>query len=772
MKILYIARERAAAVLAAQALRGIAQNVTLTFAPTLSSALHWIHGTDTTAAVIVEAEVEGPADRSGRDVLEARLAESQAHHQATLAREARICTALQHRLLEVEAELRNAEERRASETAAAADQLAKRHAEFTASLAQAAHRRDALAEQLSVATALLEETRRGRTADAATAAETLARREAELGSALAERLAGEAAIRTALERDLTESRGESARARRRFLYVLSAHRRRTREGTARLQEALACQGAEAERTLRERAEEIQQVQHERETLQGLLDTTQGQFQRLSAEYEQLRQSLDQVRTAFHTLEQVASEHAIERARLESVVAEREAELSMRTARHLASEQAAQDALTQVQQTSRLAIESKDGEIARLGREIDAIRHELDASQKEKRGQFERAPYGLCLCTRDGVITHVNHSLVRLLGYRRADELRSMDFAATVPEGGGDLRWLIERSVMTGKRESVEATWKTRDRRRVDVRLHALSITDGSVEIVVEDITSLRELEHRLRQAQRMEAVGRLASEVASTCDTLLRDVTENGRQWLTARRTDTSLDPQGELLLGDVTRAASLLRRLVIYGDTQLKALEPVSVQRVLRDLEPVLKRVAGDDIELVLPKTSASVDVDVDVERVQRVLVNVAGYARERMPYGGQVRIDLTTTVLGHRFTAKYPNVRPGPHVLITVSEVRRTARQELPIEIVRSPDAGDGRSPSDRPGVDLGAMLELIGTCGGHVWMEAEPSGNMTLKIHLPKRADDGQTVSAAPVARSNRGRQLARWFRANPPAATARP
>ena len=123
---------------------------------------------------------------------------------------------------------------------------------------------------------------------------------------------------------------------------------------------------------------------------------------------------------------------------------------------------------------------------------------------------------------------------------------------------------------------------------------------------MEDITNLRALEEKLRQARPMEAVGRLATEVAGTCDNVLRDVSQDAQQWLATIDSDTALRHEGERLLHEVTRAAGFLRQLTVYGKKQATALEPIDVNRVLRDLEPVLKRVAGDDIELVLPKTSS----------------------------------------------------------------------------------------------------------------------------------------------------------------------
>jgi signal transduction histidine kinase len=283
-------------------------------------------------------------------------------------------------------------------------------------------------------------------------------------------------------------------------------------------------------------------------------------------------------------------------------------------------------------------------------------------------------------------------------------------------------------------------------------LLAIPAASESIEIVVEDITQLRALEDRLHQAQRMEAVGRLASEVAGTCDSLLRDVSQDARQWLETIDRNSAVRHQGEVLIEEMARGAGFLRQLAVYG-TRQASLEPTDVNRVLRDLEPVLKRIAGDNIELVLPKASSPVNVDVEAERVERVLVNVAGYSRARMPLGGRLTIELATVVIGREFVAKYPNVRPGDHVLITVSEMHGESRSGIPIgsrSEAAKPNAM--RSESDRPGVDLGVLQGLIRDCGGHLWMRADPTGDMVLKMRLPQRVPDGP----AP------GRSVAGWFR----------
>jgi hypothetical protein len=130
-------------------------------------------------------------------------------------------------------------------------------------------------------------------------------------------------------------------------------------------------------------------------------------------------------------------------------------------------------------------------------------------------------------------------------------------------------------------------------------------------------------------------------------------------------------------------------------------------------------------------------------------------------MPFGGRLKIELDTTVLNRRFLAKYPNVRPGAHALITVVEVKGAERPAAIGHPNEPADPNAGKSASDKPGVDLGALLGLIGDCGGHVWMSAEPPGNMVLKIHLPQRASEGLTDPPTPEGQPVRGGAMARWF-----------
>jgi hypothetical protein len=335
----------------------------------------------------------------------------------------------------------------------------------------------------------------------------------------------------------------------------------------------------------------------------------------------------------------------------------------------------------------------------------------------------------------------------------------VDFTAAVFDAPNVLSWLIEQCVSSRAKESVETTWRRKEGGRLFVRLSGRLLASDVIEIVVDDLTRVRVLQERLGQANRMEAVGRLASEVAVTCGNLLSDIHEKGREWLTTDSGDIDSRQQGELLFDEVGRAAGLLQQLAECGDEQARTPMLVDLNTLIHDLEPVLKRVAGGAVEVQLRDTGSPLTVDVGTDRVERLLVNLASYGRERMPFGGRLKIELGTSVVDRRFAAKHPNVRLGRHALITVTETRGTE--------ANTPQVRDGSASRNargnatpRPGVDFGTLQGLVNECGGHLWMKVQPPGDMVAKIRLPLSSPSDQALTRSVTVRG-RDRTTVRWF-----------
>jgi hypothetical protein len=732
------------------------------------------HAADLSAAAERAAALE---DRLVQEVatrtsLEERLADAQAQYDSATEQAASVG----RQLTETVSALQQVRRDWQSDLDAAAEQMTRYETELRTALADAAAVRSAFEQKLADAGAAHQQAEERAAADLTAAADRYA--------ALDDRLVQEVATRTSLEEKLADA--EAA------LQTAEAHHAQERESLTR---CLAILEAQCDSTTEQAASVERQLTETISALQRVRCDWQSD---VTAAAEQLTRRETELGTALANLAAAAERSAAledrlnqeveTRTRLEDTLAAADAAHQNAENDHEQERQSLTTRLSDLQAQHDTAVAESSRDIARLHAETDRLRRELTAlrtqatslrreadrvtglqqqladSQKKIRRQFERAPYALFECAADGKITRVNHSLVGLLGFRSGTELLRPDVVETIFECPADLHWLLERVELAGKEQSVETRLKAQDGRRLGVRLHALTL-EGSVLIAVEDMTQQSALEQQVREAQRMGAVGRVASEVAVTCDALLRDVARGGRVWLAGFESDISLRHQGELLLGDVSRAAGLLRQFAVYGHKQITNLEPVSVLRVLGDMKPVLERVLGDDIALVLPKpTKHPFDVDVESERVERILVNVANYARERMPRGGQVRIKLATTVVDQPFLASHPKVRPGAHVLITISEKHGAIRRPLPMRwpIAHAADEGAAPAAADKPGMDLGPLGALISDLGGHLWMSVEPTGSVTLQIHLPRRTQDDVLEPPAPRSLATRGRRFARWFR----------
>lgn len=545
--------------------------------------------------------------------------------------------------------------------------------------------------------------------------------------------------REGAEADAAGARTAAAEAERRFLGQVTEMRQRARDHEAQLEARAARARADWETAIAERDDRIQRLNVACDAARQSLLSSEEQIARLTATHQQDLAAAEGARLAAETeLGHERSGHAAVQAALED-------------ARRVIADLTAQLASV----TAELDAARKDRDALKTHADrVPSLVAQIEETRRAQQRQFLDSPLALCRCRPDGSILHVNRPLARLLGYNSPAELEQIDFAAAVFESGAELPWIVDRRLRSGSTDAVDTTWRRKDRTKIIVRLRVIATSADGVDLIAEDITAVRSLEERLKNAQRMEAVARYAAEVAATCDTLLRDVRQEAQEWLSTLPNGAPRY-HGELVVDELTRAAGLLRQLSVYGQQQRNAADLVNVPTVLRDLEPVLRRVAGGDIDIVLPDTSMPLHVDVDAERVERILVNVAAYARGRMASSGRLTFDVAAVMMDRTFYEKYPNVRPGAHVLLTVTEVRGTTPPA--VAAAAPPADADAASGADRTGVDLGTLQALVTDCGGHLWMTMDPQGDMVLKIHLPRRVLD--SLDAPAPAKPGRARWIER-------------
>ncbi len=372
------------------------------------------------------------------------------------------------------------------------------------------------------------------------------------------------------------------------------------------------------------------------------------------------------------------------------------------------------------------------EIKRMQVELNMLSHAL-----------RNVTEGLSVLDLDGSIIFVNDAFLQTYGYSKEELIgHSIDKLIEVDRAGLHIGKIIKENMEDGWQGELPARRQDNKPITISLILNPIKDKDGKPVVVIavsDDISEKKELEFQLQQSQKMEAIGQLAGGIAHDfnnlltviegyTDLLLKDADQNNPKTNHIRQIKKASD-----------RASSLTGQLLAFSRRQILQPKLLDISELIMDMSVLLKRLIGEQVELETNLEPDIPPIKADPSQIEQVIMNLCVNARDAMPDGGILSIELKETYLDEHYVRHHTEVKQGNYVQLSISDSGIGMSRELQERIFEpfftTKKKGEGT------GLGLATVYGIIKQSGGHIWVYSEPEHGTCFKIYFPSQTRPGQ-------------------------------
>ena len=388
------------------------------------------------------------------------------------------------------------------------------------------------------------------------------------------------------------------------------------------------------------------------------------------------------------------------------------------------------------------IDGHSGPIGMRGILVDITeRKHMEEELRKLSHAIEQSPVSVVITDTNGLIEYVNPKFSELTGYSfsevKGKNPRILKSGEMPPQTYQQL-W---DTIISGREWKGQLHNRKKNGELYWERVAISPITDSSGKIthfvaIKEDITERKRLEQQLFQAQKMEAVGRLAGGVAHDFNNLLTVILGCSDMLLKVLDEHNPIRTEVEQIREAGRRAANLTSQLLSFSRKQIRAPRVLDINAVVTQNERMLGRLIGEDVEVILRLSPDVGRVYADPVQLDQVIMNLAVNARDAMQSGGRLVLETADAALDENYAREHISVKPGRYAMLAISDTGSGMSAEVQAHLFEpfftTKEHGRGT------GLGLSTVYGIVKQNDGYIWVYSEPSRGTTFKIYLPVVAD----------------------------------